>query len=163
MLRNLDPMWEYGEPNPIPNSGVVNRQYLTCKFGGKHMSGDVNRLKFHLGQISRQNIELCQNPTPEIIRQTIKSLMDKEEGKDIGAAVKSQLVGASRVGGGSESGSSILLPLNLPGVLGGVPKGLLLNQVATMGQGPTITSFNVPYSLRAFTDGRSRGIGKSLE
>lgn len=47
-----------------------------------------------------------------------------------------------------------MLPLNLPGV----PIGLLLDQGATIGQGPTVTPVNVPCSLRAFTDGRGLGI-----
>ena len=98
MPRNLDPMWEYGEPDPIPETGGVNRMYLSCKLCGKHMSWGVNRLKFHLGQIPGQNIELCPEPSPEIIRQAIKSLMDKEDGKDTRAVMKRQLVGSSSWG-----------------------------------------------------------------
>ena len=44
-----------------------------------------------------------------------------------------------------------MLLLNLAGVLGGVPKGLLLDQVTTMGQGPTVTLVDVPHFLWAFT------------
>jgi len=69
------------------------------------MSWGVNRLKFHLEQIMGQNIELCPDATPEIIWKAIKSLHDKDDAKDNKAAIKSQTVGASRVGG-SESGSS---------------------------------------------------------
>ena len=98
-------MWEFGEPDTTPETGGVNRMYLSCKLCGKHMSGGINILKFHLGQISGKNIELCTNTTPEIIRRAIQSLMDKEDGKDIIATLESQLVGALRVGG-SESGSS---------------------------------------------------------
>ena len=51
MSRFLDAMWEYGEPDTIHESGGINRTYLTCKLCGKHMSGGINRLKFHMGQI----------------------------------------------------------------------------------------------------------------
>eukprot|EP00253_Pinus_taeda_P019670 PITA_19670 len=105
MPRLLDFRWEYGEPDTILESGGVNRMYLTCNLCGKHMSRGINKLKFHLGQILGQNVDLCPNPSPEIIQQAIQSFMDKEEGKDTRAALKIQLVGASRVGG-SESGSS---------------------------------------------------------
>lgn len=51
-----------------------------------------------------------------------------------------------------------VLSLNLAGVLGGIPKGLLLDQATTMGQGPTVTSLDVLDSLRTFTDGRNPSI-----
>ena len=105
MPRILDSMWEFGEPDVIPETGGVNRMYLTCKLCGKHMLGGINRLKFHLGQIPGQNIELCKKTTPEIIRRAIQSLMDKEEGKDTMATLRNQIAGGSRVGG-IESGSA---------------------------------------------------------
>jgi len=54
---------------------------------------------------SGQNKELCPEITTEIIRKAIKSLHGKDDARDKRAAVKSQIVGASGVGG-SESGSS---------------------------------------------------------
>lgn len=44
---------------------------------------------------------------------------------------------------------------NLAGVLGGLPKGQLFDQMRTMGQRPTVTLIGVPFSLRTLTDGRS--------
>lgn len=55
---------------------------------------------------------------------------------------------------------SRLLPLNLAGAPGGVPNRQLLDQMETMGQGPTITSVDVPYSLQTFTDGKSLDMEK---
>jgi len=99
MLRILDTMWEFGEPETTPETGGVNRMYLTCKLCGKHMSGGINRLKFHLGQISGQNVELCTNTTLEIIRRAIQSLMDKEDGKDTRAALKKPTCRGLKSGG----------------------------------------------------------------
>eukprot|EP00253_Pinus_taeda_P004477 PITA_04477 len=130
MPRILDSMWEFGEPDVIPETGALNRMYLTCKLCGKHMSGGINKLKFHLGQIPGQNIELCTKPSPEIIRQAIQSLMDKEDGKDTRAALRNQLVGGSRVGG-PESGSA----------------STAASPSSPMGTHPSISSFFVPRTI----------------
>eukprot|EP00253_Pinus_taeda_P014640 PITA_14640 len=127
MPRILDSMWEFGEPDATPETGGVNRMYLTSKLCGKHMSVGINRLKFHLGQIPGQNVELCKNTTPEIIRRAIQSLMDKEEGKDTRAAITKQLVGGSRVGGIESGNASTAASPSSP-----------------MGTHPSISSFFVP-------------------
>ena len=81
MPRNLDPFWQYGEPDLVPETGGLNRMYLSCKLCGKHMSGGIYRLKCHIVQIPGQNTELCPNPGPEMIRQAIKALMEKKMAK----------------------------------------------------------------------------------
>ena len=110
MPRNLDPFWQYGEPDSIPESGGLNRMYLSCKLCGKHMSGGIARLKCHIGQIPGQNTELCPNPGPEMIRQAIKALMEKEDGKDTKAVIKRQLVGSSTQGVSESASSGSALP-----------------------------------------------------
>eukprot|EP00253_Pinus_taeda_P027205 PITA_27205 len=135
-------MSEFREPDATPETGGVNRMYLTCKLCGKHMSGGINGLKFHLGQIPGQNVELCTKPSPEIIRRAIQSMMDKEEGKDTRAALRNQLVGGSRVGG-IESGSA----------------STSASPSSPMGTHPSISSFSVPRT----TAGSQPGIKSSMK
>eukprot|EP00253_Pinus_taeda_P004357 PITA_04357 len=142
MPRILDSMWEFGELDVIPDTGVLNRMYLTCKLCGKHMSGGINKLKLHLGQIPSQNIELCTKTSPEIIRQAIQSLMDKEEGKDTRAAVRNQLVGGSRVGRPDSGSASTAASPSSP-----------------MSIHPSISSFFVPRT----THGSQLGIKSSMK
>eukprot|EP00253_Pinus_taeda_P006025 PITA_06025 len=135
-------MWEFGEPGSTPKTGGVNRMYLTCKLCGKHMSRGSNRLKFHLGQIPGQNVELCTNTTPEIIRWAIQSLMDKEDGKDTRATLKNQIVGGSRVGGIESASASTATSPSSP-----------------MSTHPFISSFFVPRT----TTGSQPGIKSSMK
>eukprot|EP00253_Pinus_taeda_P033801 PITA_33801 len=106
------------------------------------MSGGINRLKFHLGQILGQNVELCAKPTPEIIRRAIQLLMDKEDGKDTRATLRNQLVGGSRVGGIVSGSASTAASPSSP-----------------MGTHPSISSFFVPRT----TAGSQPGIKSSMK
>lgn len=88
MPRHLDSIWEYGEPD-----GGFDIQNLSCKLCGKHMTGGIFRLKYHLGQIWGHDVGICEKTSPEIICIVFKSLDDKELAKINKKAMETQIAG----------------------------------------------------------------------
>lgn len=83
MLKKLDTLWEFGEPN-----GEFDRMNLSCKLCGQHMSGGVYRLKYHLAQIPRRGVGPCTNTNAEIIRRSMRSLEELKQDKVTKADLK---------------------------------------------------------------------------
>jgi hypothetical protein len=98
MLRKLDAMWEYGDPE-----GGFNRQTLYCKLCKVRMMGGITRLKYHLARISGHEVEICKNSTPEIMHIANKALEELGLTRDYNKAKKAQF---AKTGGISEEGSS---------------------------------------------------------
>ena len=112
MPKALDPFWQYGEPED-----GNNRQNLSCKLCGRHMTGGVNRLKYHLAKLPGHDVSLCTGVTPEIMRAAHDAIHEKMRKKDEIAANKAELaafgqarsLGASlstTIGEGSGRGST---------------------------------------------------------
>ena len=70
MPKILDPFWQYGEPED-----GNNRKNLTCKLCGHHMSGGVDRLKYHLAKLPGHDVGLCTAVTPEIMRSAHDAIL----------------------------------------------------------------------------------------
>ena len=87
MPKALDPFWQYGEPED-----GNNRQNLSCKLCGRHMTGGVNRLKYHLAKLPGHDVSLCTGVTPEIMRAAHDAIHEKMRKKDEIAANKAELV-----------------------------------------------------------------------
>ena len=77
MPKILDPFWQYGEPED-----GINTQNLTCKLCGHHMSGGVNRLKYHLAKLPDHDVGLCTAVTPEIMTFAHDAIHEKMRKKD---------------------------------------------------------------------------------
>ena len=77
MPKILDPFWQYGELED-----VTNGQNLSCKLCGHHMSGGVNRLKYHLAKLPGHDVGLCTAVTPEIMRSSHDAIHEKLRKKD---------------------------------------------------------------------------------
>ena len=86
MPKILDPFWQYGEPED-----GINRQNLTCKLCGHHMSRGVNKLKYHLAKLRGHDVGLCTTVTPEIMRSAHDAIHEKMRKKDEIAANKAKL------------------------------------------------------------------------
>jgi hypothetical protein len=68
------------------------------------MMGGITRLKYHLAKISRHEVDICPNSTPEIMRISNKVLEDMGLAREYMEAMKAQF---ARGGGGIfEEGSS---------------------------------------------------------
>ena len=87
MPKILDPFWQYGEPED-----GNNRQNLTCKLCGHHMSRGVNKLKYHLAKLPGHDVGLCIAVTPEIMRSAHDAIHEKMRKKDEIAANRAELV-----------------------------------------------------------------------
>ena len=86
MPKILDPFWQYAKPED-----GNNRQNLTCKLCGHHISGGVNRLKYHLGKLPGHDVGLCIVMTPEIMRSAHDVIHEKMRKKDEIAANRAEL------------------------------------------------------------------------
>ena len=86
MPKILDPFWQYGE---LEDGN--NRQNLTCKLCGRHMSRGVNRLKYHLAKLPGHDVGLGTAVTPKIMRSAHDSIHGKNGKKDENVANRAEL------------------------------------------------------------------------
>ena len=86
MPKALDSMWVYGEPLE-----GFNRRKLTCKLCGKEMTRGISRLRYHLAQISRHDVEICEQTSPSIVQIANKSLHDMNMKRDVRASVRNEM------------------------------------------------------------------------
>ena len=100
MPKVWDPFWQYGEPED-----GTNRKNLSCKLCGHHMSGEVNKLKYHLTKLPGHHVGLCTAMTLEIMRSAHDAIHEKNRKKDEIAANKAELAafGQARSAGASLS------------------------------------------------------------
>ena len=98
---------------------------MTCKLCGHHMSGGVNRLKYHLAKLCGHDVGLCTAVTPEIMRSSHDAIHEKNRKDEItankpefAAFGQARSVGASlstTIGEGSGRGSTAT-PLGRAGI-----------------------------------------------
>jgi len=96
MPKVLDPFWEYGTPQE------GNRQNLSCNLCGKHMTGGIYRLKYHIAQIQGQNIGICDKSTPELIAKAKHAIEGYARKKDLKESMRREIASRSK---GSNTGT----------------------------------------------------------
>ena len=79
MAKQMDPMWEYGEPYE-----GHNRTKMSCKLCGMAMFGRINHLKYHLVKISGHEVDIFPAATPDVLsaKNSILDIARKKEQRE---------------------------------------------------------------------------------
>ena len=77
MTKQLDQMWEYGEP-----CKGDNRTNLRCKLCGMEIFGGITCLKYHLAKIPGHDVHIFPRATLDIVLIAKNSILDTTRKKD---------------------------------------------------------------------------------
>ena len=96
MSKVLDPFMEYAK-----SVDPHNRQKLRCNMCGKEMMGGTSRLKYHLAQLARHELDICKNSTPKIIHRGKLAIEGIGKRKDEREALRQELGMRAALGSGT--------------------------------------------------------------